>query len=144
VRSLADRTVLFSTFVRPHLERGELPPLSEQALTQIHCHQRATIGSESTEAALRASGLHAQILDAGCCGMAGSFGFDKTHYEVSLQVGERVLLPAVRGAPPDTLIVADGFSCREQIRQTTRRTAHHFAELLSRQTGTVVYPVRIP
>jgi FAD/FMN-containing dehydrogenase/Fe-S oxidoreductase len=143
VRTLADRTVLFSTFVRPHLESGELPPLSANALAQIHCHQQATMGSESTDAALRASGLHAQILDAGCCGMAGSFGFDKSHYEVSLQVGERVLLPAVRNAPPDTLIVADGFSCREQIRQTTRRTAHHFAELLSRQTGTVAYPIRL-
>jgi FAD/FMN-containing dehydrogenase/Fe-S oxidoreductase len=143
VRTLADRTVLFSTFIRPHLEHGELPLLSEHALAQIHCHQQATIGIEATEAALRAAGLHAQILDAGCCGMAGSFGFDKTHYEVSLQVGERVLLPAVRNAPPDTLIVADGFSCREQIRQTTRRTAYHFAELLSRQIGTMAYPIRI-
>ena len=142
VRALADRVVLFSTFVRPHLERGELPPLSAGALAQIHCHQQAIIGQEATGAALRASGLDVQILDAGCCGMAGSFGFDKAHYQVSLAVGERVLLPAVRHASPHTLIVADGFSCREQIRQTTSRQAYHFAELLSRQTGTIAYPVR--
>jgi FAD/FMN-containing dehydrogenase/Fe-S oxidoreductase len=140
--TLADRAVLFSTFVRPHLERGDLPPLSDNALAQIHCHQQATIGREATGAALRAAGLNAQILDAGCCGMAGSFGFDKAHYQVSLAVGERVLLPAVRHASPHTLIVADGFSCREQIRQTTSRQAYHFAELLSRQTGTIAYPVR--
>jgi FAD/FMN-containing dehydrogenase/Fe-S oxidoreductase len=142
VRTLADRTELFSTFVRPHLERGELPPLSANVLAQIHCHQQATIGIEATGAAFHAAGLKADILDAGCCGMAGSFGFDKSHYEVSLRVGERVLLPAVRHASSDTLIVADGFSCREQIRQRTRRTAYHFAELLSRQTGTMAYPVR--
>jgi hypothetical protein len=74
--------------------------------------------------------------------MAGSFGFDKGHYDVSMAVGERVLLPAVRHASPQTLIVADGFSCREQIRQTTPRKAYHFAELLSRQTGTRAYPLR--
>lgn len=116
--------------------------MSDTALAQIHCHQQATIGIEATGAALRAAGLNAQILDAGCCGMAGSFGFDKIHYEVSLRVGERVLLPAVRHASPDTLIVADGFSCREQIRQRTPRKAYHFAELLSRQTGTIAYPIR--
>jgi hypothetical protein len=74
--------------------------------------------------------------------MAGSFGFDRAHYHVSLAVGERVLLPAVRHASPHTLIVADGFSCREQIRQTTARQAYHFAELLSDRTGTIAYPLR--
>jgi hypothetical protein len=65
--------------------------------------------------------------------MAGSFGFDRAHYRVSLDVGERVLLPAVRQAPEDAVIVADGFSCREQIRHATGRTAYHFAEIASRQ-----------
>jgi Fe-S oxidoreductase len=89
---------------------------------------------EEIAAAARAAGLDAELPDAGCCGMAGSFGFDKRHYAVSMQVGERVLLPAVRQADPNTLIVADGFSCREQIRHATGQRAYHFAEVLERRT----------
>jgi FAD/FMN-containing dehydrogenase/Fe-S oxidoreductase len=131
-RAIADRAVLFTAFIRPHLERGELPPLSGRALVHIHCHQRAIAGVDETVAALRAAGFSADIPDAGCCGMAGSFGFDKEHYQVSVDVGERVLLPAVREEAQDTVIVADGFSCREQIRQGAPRKAFHFAEILSR------------
>jgi Fe-S oxidoreductase len=130
--ALAGRAVLFTTFVRPHLERGELPRLSQHALAHIHCHQRALVGVDDTAEAGRAAGLTVRIPDAGCCGLAGSFGFDRDHYRVSVDVGERVLLPAVREAPEDTVIVADGFSCREQIQQLTGRRAHHFAELLGR------------
>jgi Fe-S oxidoreductase len=131
-RALAERVVLFADFVQPHLERGELAPLSARALVQVHCHQRAIAGVESTGAALRAAGLSVEILDAGCCGMAGSFGFDQAHYDVSLQAGERVLFPAVRGAS-HMMIVADGFSCREQIRHATGRTAFHMAEIIASQ-----------
>jgi Fe-S oxidoreductase len=74
--------------------------------------------------------LEANHLDAGCCGMAGAFGFEREHYGVSMQCGERVLLPAVRAAGRDTLIIADGFSCREQIAQSTDRHAVHLAEVL--------------
>ena len=82
------------------------------------------------ESLLRKMGVDLQSLDSGCCGMAGSFGFEKEKYEVSQAVGERVLLPAVRQAPAETLIVSDGFSCREQIRQATGRRAMHLAEVL--------------
>jgi hypothetical protein len=75
-------------------------------------------------------GLEAELLDNGCCGMAGSFGFEEEHYDVSLKVGEHELLPAVRQAPKDTLIIANGFSCREQIAQTTDRRALHVAEVM--------------
>jgi Fe-S oxidoreductase len=71
-----------------------------------------------------------ESVDAGCCGMAGSFGYEREKFAVSQAIGERVLLPAVRQASPDTLIVSDGFSCREQIRQSTGREALHFAEAL--------------
>jgi len=74
--------------------------------------------------------VRAEVLDAGCCGMAGAFGFDKGHYVVSRRVGERVLLPAVREAPAATLVIANGFSCREQIAHGTGRRARHFAEVL--------------
>jgi hypothetical protein len=76
-------------------------------------------------------GLMFDLLDSGCCGMAGSFGFKSgDHYDVSLKVGEMTLLPAVRKAPKDALIIADGFSCREQIAQTTDRRALHLAQVM--------------
>lgn len=79
---------------------------------------------------LRRSGAEVESPDTGCCGMAGPFGFEKEKFAVAQAVGERVLLPAVRKAAPDTIIVADGFSCREQIWQSTGRTALHLAEVL--------------
>jgi len=82
-------------------------------------------------AILTATGAQVEMLDAGCCGMAGPFGFEKEKYEVSQTLGERVLLPAVRNAASDTLVVTDGFSCREQIAQNTDRRALHFAEVIS-------------
>jgi hypothetical protein len=82
-------------------------------------------------ALLQKLGLDFELLDSGCCGMAGSFGFEKDKYDVSLQIGERVLLPAIRDAAADTLIIADGFSCREQIEQCTGRSTKHVAEVLA-------------
>jgi len=75
-------------------------------------------------------GLDCEVLASGCCGMAGSFGFESDKYDVSIEIGERKLLPAVRKAPLSTMIVADGFSCREQIAQQTNREALHLAEVL--------------
>jgi hypothetical protein len=82
------------------------------------------------QSVLEKVGLDFHMLDSGCCGMAGAFGFEKDHYDISIQVGERVLLPAVREADKQTLIIADGFSCREQIAQTTDRRAMHLAQVL--------------
>jgi Fe-S oxidoreductase len=82
------------------------------------------------ESLLRRMGAQVQCPDTGCCGMAGPFGFEREKYAVAQAIGERVLLPAVRSAEPETLIVADGFSCREQIRQSTGRTAMHLADVL--------------
>lgn len=90
------------------------------------------MGYDADEAILAKLGFEYDILDSGCCGMAGSFGFEKDHYEVSIKCGERVLLPAVRNAALETLIIADGFSCREQIAQTTNRRALHLAPVLQR------------
>ena len=81
------------------------------------------MGMKDEEAVLSRLGLDYRALDSGCCGMAGAFGFEKDHYDVSIKVGERALLPTVRNADKDTLIIADGFSCREQIDQTTDRHA---------------------
>ena len=80
---------------------------------------------------MKAAGISVNVPDSGCCGLAGNFGFERGHYEVSKAAGERVLLPAVRAARADTLIVADGFSCRTQIQQETDRIPWHLAQVLA-------------
>jgi len=105
--------------------------LNGVALLHGHCHQKAVVGLEAEQALLRRAGLELELPDTGCCGMAGAFGFERgDHYAVSVAVGERVLLPAVRRTDSQTLILADGFSCREQIRQQTDRQPLHLAQLL--------------
>jgi FAD/FMN-containing dehydrogenase/Fe-S oxidoreductase len=107
--------------------------LERRAVVHGHCHQKAIVGMEPTREVLgRVEGLDFTILDSGCCGMAGSFGYERGHYEVSKAAGERVLFPAVRGARPDDLVVAPGFSCRSQIGDFCEgRKAIHTAELLA-------------
>jgi FAD/FMN-containing dehydrogenase/Fe-S oxidoreductase len=108
-----------------------LPPGPKTILVQGHCHQRSLVGMEPTLRLLRRiPGAEVIDLDAGCCGMAGSFGYEKEHYEVSRLVGEQHLFPALRQAPADAVIVAPGFSCRMQIAHFTGRRALHPAELL--------------
>ena len=96
-----------------------------------HCHQKAIVGLDSTIALLRRiPGATVDVLDAGCCGMAGSFGFEREHYDLSLALGRRRLAPAVQAASPDTVLVAPGMSCRQQIDHLTGRRAAHPAEVL--------------
>ncbi|TCN42856.1 FAD/FMN-containing dehydrogenase [Kribbella orskensis] len=107
------------------------PQVGGEALVQPHCHQHAVLGFDADKALMAAAGITAVIPDAGCCGLAGNFGFERTHYTVSKAVGERALLPAVRAASNDTTILADGFSCRTQIEQGTDRHPLHLAEILA-------------
>jgi FAD/FMN-containing dehydrogenase/Fe-S oxidoreductase len=127
-KRLAKQTFLLSEF----LEReGYQPPqLPAKALVHGHCHHKAVLGMGTETALLDKLGLAYQVLDSGCCGMAGSFGFEANHYDVSMLAAERVLLPAVRAADAETLIIADGFSCRQQIIQATGRQPLHVAEVL--------------
>ena len=111
-------------------ENVELPKLNGKALVQAHCHHKAILHFDDEEKVLKKLGLDVDQPDSGCCGMAGAFGFEPDKYELSMRVGERVLLPAVREASRDTIIVADGFSCREQIAQGTEREALHLAQVL--------------
>ena len=129
-RRLSRATVLFAELLERDAPGFAPPPIARSALVQFHCHQRALFGVEADRRALARSGVDFVVPDAGCCGMAGAFGFEKAHYDVSLAIGEQLLLPEVRRAPADTLIVADGFSCREQIAQATGRRALHLAEVL--------------
>ncbi|HEY7154452.1 MAG TPA: FAD-linked oxidase C-terminal domain-containing protein [Gemmataceae bacterium] len=106
------------------------PRLERKALVHGHCHHKAVIGFQNEVSLLNRMGIVSNIPDPGCCGMAGSFGFEPSHYEVSMKVGEQRLLPAVREADDDTLIIADGFSCHEQILQGAGRKALHLAQVL--------------
>jgi len=134
-KRLSQQTMLLSEFLMkcPHPPFGHPLPEGEgrmRALVQPHCHHKSVLGFEDELKLLKQLGLEVTVPDAGCCGMAGSFGFEKEHYDVSIKAGERILLPAVRKTPEDQLIIADGFSCREQIEQATGRRVLHLAELL--------------
>ncbi|MFO0578818.1 MAG: FAD-linked oxidase C-terminal domain-containing protein [Polyangia bacterium] len=145
-RKLAESTRLLSEFLEREAKDFVLPHLSRSALVQGHCHHRAIMKLHDEEQVLKRLGLDAHVLDSGCCGMAGAFGFEAEHYDLSMKIGERVLLPAVRQAGDSTLVVADGFSCREQIAQGTERHALHLAEVieLALKQGPSVPPQHLP
>ena len=130
-RRLSRQTVLLSEFLEQQADGYEPPRLAGKALVHGHCHHKAIMKLDAEQALLARAGLDFEVLDSGCCGLAGSFGYEREHYDVSMKCGERVLLPAVRAAAEDTLIVADGFSCREQIAHGTGRRALHLAEVLA-------------
>jgi FAD/FMN-containing dehydrogenase/Fe-S oxidoreductase len=129
-RALSQQVVLLSEFLEQHAKDFPLPTLARKALIHGHCHHKAIMKMTAEESVLRRIGIDFTAPAPGCCGMAGAFGFEKEKYEVSKAIGELELLPAVRKAPTDWLIVADGFSCREQIAQETDRQALHLAEVL--------------
>jgi Fe-S oxidoreductase len=127
----AKRTAANFLLLSEFLEQIDFQPphLEKRAIVQGHCHHQAIMKMTAEEKVLKRMNLDYKLLDSGCCGMAGGFGFLKESYEVSMKAGERVLLPAVRAAG-DALVIADGFSCREQIRQATGHNALHLAEVL--------------
>ena len=128
--ALSKQVFLLSEFFEKYAEDFPLPPLARNALVHGHCHHKAIMKITAEESVLRRLGIEFTAPAPGCCGMAGAFGFEKDKYDVSKAIGELELLPAVRQAPTDWLIVADGFSCREQIAQETDRQALHLAEVL--------------
>jgi Fe-S oxidoreductase len=134
-KRLAQQTYLLAEFLERRAPRFAAPRLARRAIVHGHCHQKAVMSMDADEAMLRKVGVDYELLDSGCCGMAGSFGFERDKAGLSVQIGELVLLPAVRAAPADCLVVADGYSCREQIAQCTRRHAVHLAEVLQMALG---------
>src|SRR5215469_15457212 len=130
-QALSRQTYLLSEFLEQKLTPGAaLPQLNRKAVLHGHCHHKSIMKMTSEESLLRRLGVDFTAPAPGCCGMAGSFGFERDKYEVSAAIGELELLPAVRNAPKDWLIIANGFSCREQIAQMTGRNALHLAEVL--------------
>jgi Fe-S oxidoreductase/FAD/FMN-containing dehydrogenase len=134
-KRLSKQTLLLSEFLTSKAPRFPFGKVHRRAIVHGHCHHQSVLKMDAEREVLQRLGLAFDILDSGCCGMAGSFGFEKSKYDVSLKCGERVLLPAVRHAEADTLIVANGFSCREQIVQATEREPLHLAEVLALATG---------
>ena len=131
---LSKQTFLLSEFLARHAPGYQPPRLNGRDIVlHGHCHHKALMGMHDEMSLLTATGANVNLLDSGCCGMAGPFGFEREKYEVSQAIGERVLLPAVRAASEDTILITDGFSCREQIKQNTPRRAVHLSEVLAGQ-----------
>jgi len=135
-RLVARQSLLLEEFLQREFAAGRRPAFKgnggngRHALFHGHCHQKALVGTGSTVAVLRAAGYEVREVDAGCCGMAGSFGFEAEHYDLSLKIAGRRLVPAVKAAAPDVAVCAPGISCRQQIEHTTGRQPKHPAELL--------------
>jgi FAD/FMN-containing dehydrogenase/Fe-S oxidoreductase len=126
---LARAVVTLAEFLDEHAPDWEVGRLGRHAIVHGHCHQKAIMGMDADRRIYERLGLEFELLDSGCCGMAGSFGFEADHYDISVAIGERKLLPAVRAAASETLLIADGFSCRTQIEELTGRHALHTAEV---------------
>jgi FAD/FMN-containing dehydrogenase/Fe-S oxidoreductase len=129
-QKLSQQTFVLSEFLEKKAKHFAIPKLPRKALLHGHCHHKSIMKMTDEEAVLKKMGVDFHAPAPGCCGMAGSFGFEKEKYEVSVAIGELELLPAVRKTPPDTLIIADGFSCREQISQATGREALHLSQVI--------------
>jgi FAD/FMN-containing dehydrogenase/Fe-S oxidoreductase len=132
-RAVAKQALLFEEFLVRERAKGLTLPFGSngrKALLHGHCHQKALVGTAPTVGALRWAGFDVQEVDSGCCGMAGSFGFEREHYDISVSLGNRRLAPAVKAAPAETEIVAPGISCRQQIQHLAGRRAKHPAEVL--------------
>jgi FAD/FMN-containing dehydrogenase/Fe-S oxidoreductase len=127
---LSRQTFLLSEFLERKAGNFELPKLSRKALIHGHCHHKSIMKMTDEESVLKKMGIDYHAPAPGCCGMAGSFGFEAEKYDLSISIGELELLPAVHSEPPESLIIADGFSCREQIAQCTPRHALHLAEVI--------------
>jgi Fe-S oxidoreductase len=129
-KRLHGQTFMLSEFLHDKANGYQPPQLQRKAVVHGHCHHKSLLHFEKETDLLKKAGIDCHVLSSGCCGMAGSFGYEADHYDVGLASGERVLLPSVRRTPQEELIITDGFSCREMIRQETNRRAVHFAQVL--------------
>ncbi len=131
-RKLKDNAFLFSEFIERHCGDFKLPKVGKRALVQVHCHHYSVLDVEAEKKVMDRLALDYEVMPSGCCGMAGSFGFESgDKYNVSMKAAERVMLPRVRAADRDCLILADGFSCREQIEQGAGRKTSHLADIIA-------------
>jgi Fe-S oxidoreductase len=127
---LSKQTYTLAEFLTKFAPDFEIPQADRTLLVQKHCHHQSVMGFDADEKVLNSVASDVQIPSSGCCGLAGSWGFEKEKFDISMDCGERVLFPAVRDAAPGDVLVADGFSCRTQIEQGTGRRAIHLAQLI--------------
>jgi Fe-S oxidoreductase len=132
---LSSQTLLLSEFLVKHAPGYHPPQITKKIIVHGHCHHRSTMGMHDEMKILRATGADVELLDSGCCGMAGPFGFEKDKFELSQKLAERVLLPAMRREADQSIIVSDGFSCCEQVMQNNHARPLHLAELLSHSSN---------
>jgi Fe-S oxidoreductase len=130
-KQLAENVYLLSEFLEKYVPEFTSNSVGGSALVQFHCHHTSILGKDAEESILKKSGINAEILDAGCCGMAGAFGFEKKHYDVSMKIAVHNLLPKIRQVSENCVIIADGFSCREQVEQLQHVKTRHLADILS-------------
>ena len=134
MKKLHDSTVTFAELLQEHTPGWQAPQVGpSRAIAQVHCHQHAIMGWDEDQKLLKDAGVDAEHLESGCCGLAGNFGFTAGHGQVSHDLAHRVLVPRVDEASADTAILADGFSCRTQIREYADRSRRpvHLAELVA-------------
>jgi len=134
---LAARIFTFAEALDRLADPAWAPQVNRRTISQTHCHQHAVLGTDSDVRVMGRLAIDNVALDSGCCGLAGDFGFERRHLDVSLAVAERGLLPAVRAAPPDTDVLADGFSCRTQLLHTVERQSLHLAQLIDKAIASV-------
>jgi Fe-S oxidoreductase len=137
---LHSHTVTFAEAVDRALDRDDswAPEVGVRTLRQVHCHQHAHLGSAADRRVMDRLGIDNIDVPEGCCGLAGNFGFERGHFEVSMAVAEHALLPAVRAAPPDTVLLADGYSCRTQLDHATGFRGRHLAEVIDEALSVAV------
>jgi Fe-S oxidoreductase len=127
---LSRDTMTLGEFLVNEARDYEPPKLERKAIVHRHCHQYSVMGFEAEKQLYEKMGLNYEVLDSGCCGLAGSWGFEEDKYDFSMKIGERRLLPAAREAGTDTILMTDGFSCKTQIEQATDRRALHTAQVI--------------
>jgi Fe-S oxidoreductase len=134
-RKVAQHSYLIDEFLVMLQEKGQLEVefrnVPKKVLFHGHCHQKSLAGTASSLKALRLPpGYQVELINSGCCGMAGSFGFEKEHYDVSMKIGQQALFPTINAKDPDWEVAVMGVSCRQQIEHGTRRRSRHLAEVL--------------
>jgi Fe-S oxidoreductase len=127
---LSRDTLTLGEFLTREAQHFVLPRLNRKAVVHGHCHQKAIMGMSAEQELYSKLGLDFEMPDSGCCGLAGSWGFEHDKYDLSMKIGERRLLPAVRNTDRDTILIADGFSCKTQVEHATERRALHTAQVI--------------
>jgi FAD/FMN-containing dehydrogenase/Fe-S oxidoreductase len=134
-KRLSANTFDLADFLLHHVEGWNPPQVGGRAIVHVHCHHKSIMGKSSEMELLQKMGIEAREPELGCCGLAGSFGFEAEKYDVSMAIGEQRLLPAVRNSDDDERLIADGFSCQTQIEQGAFRVPQHIAQVIAEGLG---------